>query len=262
MIKFKCSCGNSAEVSDDFAGKQGKCPACGLVLTIPVPLSLAEPIQRQGGEETLGNLMLALPVLAGGLTAGCYLAAEEIPGPLITVATILLTAVLATIEATGSGKGNYRKGYGPISWFLGLSLLWCIFYPMYMYHRRRWGLKNRLLASLVVALVWLGLGVGVPMLAAGAGGMVDKPDMPIALKYRESSVGQGYVVGLTNQSNRHLEVVVTARNPTTGEEKKWTLGISPADTEQLGWLEDWAFESGETVVVQHADYKTMRCQIP
>jgi len=35
MIKFKCSCGSKLEVSDKYAGKVGKCPACDATISVP-----------------------------------------------------------------------------------------------------------------------------------------------------------------------------------------------------------------------------------
>ncbi|MCE5325722.1 MAG: hypothetical protein LLG01_04855 [Planctomycetaceae bacterium] len=35
MITFNCACGQAIEVADDMGGKQGRCPKCGLVLTVP-----------------------------------------------------------------------------------------------------------------------------------------------------------------------------------------------------------------------------------
>lgn len=34
-ITIKCECGKVLKVADEHAGKRGKCPACGAVLTIP-----------------------------------------------------------------------------------------------------------------------------------------------------------------------------------------------------------------------------------
>jgi predicted RNA-binding Zn-ribbon protein involved in translation (DUF1610 family) len=34
-IEFKCSCGNDFIVAEKYAGKQGKCPKCGKILTVP-----------------------------------------------------------------------------------------------------------------------------------------------------------------------------------------------------------------------------------
>lgn len=34
-IRFKCDCGKALKVADDLAGKQGKCPGCGSLITVP-----------------------------------------------------------------------------------------------------------------------------------------------------------------------------------------------------------------------------------
>ena len=36
-ITFRCSCGKGISVADEHAGKQGRCPQCGKVITIPRP---------------------------------------------------------------------------------------------------------------------------------------------------------------------------------------------------------------------------------
>jgi len=41
-IEVKClDCGKSIKVKHEFAGKKGKCPVCGKVITIPDPSKLA-----------------------------------------------------------------------------------------------------------------------------------------------------------------------------------------------------------------------------
>lgn len=40
-IQFSCPCGKKLSVADAHAGKQGKCPQCGQVLTVPVPAAAA-----------------------------------------------------------------------------------------------------------------------------------------------------------------------------------------------------------------------------
>jgi hypothetical protein len=42
-ISFSCPCGKKLNVKDELAGKRGKCPACGELLTIPQP---AKPAQE------------------------------------------------------------------------------------------------------------------------------------------------------------------------------------------------------------------------
>jgi hypothetical protein len=41
-IPMTCACGRSLRIKDEFAGRQAKCPACGVVLTVPRPEAAIE----------------------------------------------------------------------------------------------------------------------------------------------------------------------------------------------------------------------------
>lgn len=43
MIKFVCSCGKNLKVADDSAGKKVKCPSCGQISDLPVPVAPLKP---------------------------------------------------------------------------------------------------------------------------------------------------------------------------------------------------------------------------
>lgn len=76
-IKFQCECGKVLMASDDQAGLEGKCPACGELITIPQAesLDMEEPEQsfsaeqfdekETGEEESIG--MKGLEDMGGGL---------------------------------------------------------------------------------------------------------------------------------------------------------------------------------------------------
>jgi hypothetical protein len=42
-IEVRCGCGHKATVADGFAGKKARCPACGAVIGIPLPVY--EPVE-------------------------------------------------------------------------------------------------------------------------------------------------------------------------------------------------------------------------
>ncbi len=52
-ITFSCSCGREITVKDEFAGKKGKCPACGKIVLVPdtgapaAPAAPAEPAKEE-----------------------------------------------------------------------------------------------------------------------------------------------------------------------------------------------------------------------
>ena len=76
----------------------------------------------------------------------------------ITVATIIITAILAAVEASQLGFGSSSSGKketGPIGFFFGILLLWVIAYPYYLYQRCKKGKKNLLAGGIIVALVFM-----------------------------------------------------------------------------------------------------------
>ena len=75
-------------------------------------------------------------------------------------ATVFGTAIVAAIEASKVGmKSDRSTGTGSATqWFIIISLLWFIGYPVYLYKRKYYGLPNRLVAGILVAIVFLGSG--------------------------------------------------------------------------------------------------------
>jgi hypothetical protein len=77
---------------------------------------------------------------------------------LILVATISGTAIVAAMEASKVGmESNRSKGtYSPTSWFFLITLLWIIGYPAYLLKRKHYGLKSRLVAGIMVTILFVG----------------------------------------------------------------------------------------------------------
>ena len=57
MIRFHCEhCGHKISVKDKHAGKQGKCPKCKTILTVPKPQTRgAGPAQRDVDESKISS---------------------------------------------------------------------------------------------------------------------------------------------------------------------------------------------------------------
>jgi len=109
------------------------------------------------GGESLAVLALLLPLLVQ-----CFFFfhtfASEWTGLAIGAATVLVTAILLTIDAAMLGstdiKGRTREGPGML--FLGMVVLWIVFYPVTFFRRRHFGRPNLGWFALVVALVFVG----------------------------------------------------------------------------------------------------------
>lgn len=77
---------------------------------------------------------------------------------LILVSVVLGTGIVAAMEAKNVGMTSDKaKGtYSSTSWFFIISLLWMVGYPAYLFKRRQFGLKNRLVPGLTVAFMFVG----------------------------------------------------------------------------------------------------------
>lgn len=90
----------------------------------------------------------------------------------------------------------------------------------------------------------------------------DLPDLPVTLSFRESSVGLGYVIRLTNASDRYMTVRARFFNPTLRAGRETTISLRPGLTTEFGWLEGWEFVSGESIEVAHHGFRTKAWTLP
>jgi hypothetical protein len=126
---------------------------------------LREPKDKVG--EIFGNIMLAIPFVVSiiGLNLISDINISQNPFLKIRILihiTTLATAIFAALEAKkigiGSNKVQYNKGrkeFGPVAWFVFISLLWIIGYPVYLYKRSKYGLKNRLGEGILIAIIYV-----------------------------------------------------------------------------------------------------------
>ncbi len=75
---------------------------------------------------------------------------------------------------------------------------------------------------------------------------------PITIGKKESVVGQGMVISVTNTSDEHLhDVIVDIKSP-AGESRQFTMpALGPHETINIGWLklDGWPIPQGSDVSV-------------
>ncbi|OGV66124.1 MAG: hypothetical protein A2283_15270 [Lentisphaerae bacterium RIFOXYA12_FULL_48_11] len=135
-----------------------KCKHCGSDL-------LERKEQTLKNSETLGVILLCLPICAGFLF-WFWINNTSNPVPLlnaVVVFTVLLTSILIAVESNSVGAGsaqdiapNGKKREGPVAWFFSGILLWALAFPMWMYRRSNYGLKNLCLGAIGALLIFYG----------------------------------------------------------------------------------------------------------
>lgn len=81
---------------------------------------------------------------------------------------------------------------------------------------------------------------------------------PISIGKKESLVGQGIVISLTNTSDEHLHDVVVDVTSPQGESKQLTLPtLGPHESVNIGWLklDGWPIPEGSDVSVSSKGYQ-------
>jgi len=102
------------------------------------------------------------------------------------------------------------------------------------------------------------------LVAAGYGWWAGwfRPKLPVTIRMRESKVAQGLVAVFRNGSDRSLQVRATFENAVHGRTRTQGLALTPQEDVEFGWLEGWKFASGETILVEHADFRPLRFEVP
>ena len=80
---------------------------------------------------------------------------------------------------------------------------------------------------------------------------------PISIGKKDSAVGQGIVVSVTNTSDDHLHEVIVSITSPTGEAKQFTIAtLTPHESVNIGWLklDGWPIPAGSDVSVSCKGY--------
>lgn len=126
-------------------------------------------------------------------------------------------------------------------------------------------LVQGLVSALCIALLLIFGYQGFQVLWNGARNVsapVLKPALPVVVSYRPSLVGQGLVAIFSNQSGNRLTLTVTFEDRTGQQRKTGTIDLDPNGRTEIGWLEGWRFEPGETIKISHPNYRPMNLRVP
>jgi len=89
-----------------------------------------------------------------------------------------------------------------------------------------------------------------------------KPTVPVVVSFRDSRWGQGKVAIFSNQTANRLTITVKVESKQQKQEKSGNIDLEPNGRTEIGWLEGWKFESGETIDITHPDYSSKSVTVP
>jgi len=89
-----------------------------------------------------------------------------------------------------------------------------------------------------------------------------RPELPVRVTYRPSAGGTSMVAQYRNDSAKYLSIAVDLENPTLHKSKTITLNIGPNGVIEDGWAQGWAYKSGDTIKINHADYERKDLVVP
>ncbi len=81
---------------------------------------------------------------------------------------------------------------------------------------------------------------------------------PVSIGKKESAVGQGIVVSVTNTSDEHLHDVIVSITSPAGETKQYVMAaLGPHESVNVGWLklDGWPIPVGSEVAVSCKGYQ-------
>ncbi len=122
--------------------------------------NLDETVVESEGKGDYGLILLGIPIISTLLIIFWIGNMSLLDRPsnslmLIGLATIIGTASIAGLEASKHKMSKESGGDSPGSYFTIILLLWVVGYPMYLYKRSKYGLKNYVWAGLLVGLIFV-----------------------------------------------------------------------------------------------------------
>lgn len=121
----------------------------------------------------LGIIALILPIFTAIFITPWLVTFEM--GLLVGFGLVIVTAFLINAEARAVGAGapndikpNGKHREGPIMWFIAIILLWIVCFPMWMFRRAQYGLRNLGFVSILVVIAYLALPIVIPTVVESA----------------------------------------------------------------------------------------------
>lgn len=87
-------------------------------------------------------------------------------------------------------------------------------------------------------------------------------NLPIGVGFRQAILGHGEIAVLRNLSATGLAVRAHIVDAATHREHDFTIEVDPGRPTEFGYVQGYAFESGDAVTLSHDGYKTVYWVVP
>lgn len=125
--------------------------------------------------------------------------------------------------------------------------------------KRSWKLPLFVISILIASLF---LYSSVTGQRAEAESVASIPELPVLISTRESLLGAGMVAVFENNSSNEFAVIAEFTNPGINAAKTVRIDL-PAKTKiEVGHLEGWRFQSGDTIKLSNDHYKELFAVVP
>lgn len=95
----------------------------------------------------------------------------------------------------------------------------------------------------------------------GAAPVKSMVDVPVEVSYRKAFLGPGLVVSLNSTAQQPLTVKVTMLRGASGAKAVREFTLAPGSRTEIGHAEGLPFTTGDEVVIEHAEYRTVRARL-
>ncbi len=121
---------------------------------------------------------------------------------------------------------------------------------------KRWVAGGGLVTVILVAVFLGGWGRG------GWRGGQELPPLPVRVDFRESRVGLGRVLVMSNETPRYLRLKLSVQNPTFGSNQTFAVDAPGRRELTFGWQEGWSFASGDRIRLEQSEYRKLELEVP
>ena len=83
-----------------------------------------------------------------------------------------------------------------------------------------------------------------------------KPDLPVSVSFRKARAAQGYVAVIDTTVKAPIAVLLTHKSASLGTRKQMEVHLDPGAPYELGGLDGFVFEPGDSVTLENNNYSS------